>query len=303
MQDVMRTRLPLCICAGILAADIFVVFGGGGTVQAVEKINADPDPKGLFQLLALVVVVISALKGRHFIESLTYGCITAALIGFAIDTLTLGQIFGFSAESGGSPGLIQDGITGCIDAIIFTILILSVTQILIEGGVMHRILEAVQRVAIKTVRQAEFLIIAVSIAVSIPLSINATVALLIGPSLVRPIGKKFDLTPERRANLIDCAVSSLFYTLPWHVDVAVWSGAVSHAAEKYGFPDPGATVALFNPYSWTILAVIIFSAVTGWNRKSAIISGAERKSLDKAAGTPTERNVSSSKAEGKNLSR
>lgn len=68
---------------------------------------------------------------------------------------------------------------------------------------------------------------------------------------------------------MDCAVCTLFFTLPWHIAVVVWHTAVAGAAEAYNIAAPPITAALYNPYSWALLAVILFSAITGWNRSFA----------------------------------
>ena len=269
MKDVVRSRFPLAITAAIISAIIFLLFGGGGEVRALPEIQANLKPSGVLMLLALVVVVVSALKGRHIIESLIYGNITAAIVGVAIGNTSVSAIFSVPAKSGGSTGLIQAGVDSVVGAIIFAILILAVTQILVESGIMRKILEFAENTLIATVRQAELFIVGVTVLASIPISANAPAELLVGPSLVRPTGEKFNLAAARRANLMDCAVCTIFFTLPWHIAVASWYGAISSAAEAYGIEAPGISAALYNPYSWALLAVLIFSAVTGWNRKFA----------------------------------
>ena len=45
-----------------------------------------------------------------------------------------------------------------------------------------------------------------------------------------------------------------------------------HAFVHFRFgssPAPPISAALYNPYSWALLAVLLFSAFTGWNRKYA----------------------------------
>ena len=73
----------------------------------------------------------------------------------------------------------------------------------------------------------------------------------------------------RRANLMDCAVCTIFFILPWHIAVAAWYGAIYSAAESYKIAAPSISAALYNPYSWALLVVLLFSAYTGWNRKYA----------------------------------
>jgi hypothetical protein len=66
---------------------------------------------------------------------------------------------------------------------------------------------------------------------------------------------------------MDCAVCTVFYTLPWTIVVAVWHGALVSAAAPFDIESPSVGVAALNPYSWSLLVVILFSAVTGWNRR------------------------------------
>ena len=267
MKDVVRSRFPLAMSAAIIAGIIFLIFGGGGEVKIVPEMNASLEPKGIFLLLAVIVVVVSALLGRHIIESLIYGNVTAAIISIAIGTLSVSDIFGIPAKSGGSTGIIQAGIEGVVGAIIFAILILAVTQILVECGILVKILDFANKSIVATVRQAELFIIGVTVLASIPISANAPAELLVGPSLVKPMGEKFGLAPARRANLMDCAVCTIFFILPWHIAVAVWYSALVTASNTWGITPPPISAALINPYSWALFFVIIFSAITGWNRK------------------------------------
>jgi Na+/H+ antiporter NhaC len=269
MRDVVRTRFPLCIGGAIVAAVVFIIFGGGGTVTALPEIKATLNPAGLAMLIAIAVVIIAALAGRHIIEALVYGNITAAVLGIMTGKFGIARIFSIPEKRGMSTGLVEDGIGGVVGAIIFALLILGVTQILVESGVMRRILEFAERTVVRTVRQAEAFIVSITILFSIPLSSNAPVLLLVGPSIVKPIGKKIGLAATRRANLMDCAVCTLFFTLPWHIAVIVWYSALEGAAKAYNIPLPSIWMALYNPYSWTLLGVLIFSIITGWNRRMA----------------------------------
>ncbi|WP_347489788.1 Na+/H+ antiporter NhaC family protein [Desulfoscipio sp. XC116] len=269
MKDVVRSRFPLAIIAAGITGVILLITGGGGEVRPLPEIEAQVDPSGLLMLIGFAIVVISALRGRHIIESLVYGNVSAIVLGLISGNLALHNVFSIPAVKGDSTGLIQDGINGVVGAIIFALLVLAVTQILVESGVMLRILSWAQKTLAKTVRQAELAIIGITILFSIPIAANAPALLLVGPSIVKPLGEKFNLAPERRANLMDCAVCTLFFTMPWHIAVVVWHSSVLSAAEAYNIVPPSITAAFYNPYSWALLGVIIFSAITGWNRKYA----------------------------------
>ena len=267
MNDVVRSRFPLSISAAVLAMAVFLLFGDADLSDKTLDVPSRFDPSGSLMLIALVVVVGAVLLGRHIIESLIYGNICAAFIGIVTGHILPSQIFGIPEQAGGSTGFIETGIGSVVGPIIFAILILAVTQIMLECGIMARILDFAHKSLIRTVRQAELFIVGVTILASIPISANAPAELLVGPSLVRPMGEKFNLSAARRANLMDCAVSTVFFILPWHIVVAAWYGALYSAAQTYNIPSPPLSSPLYNPYSWTLLAVLLFSAITGWNRR------------------------------------
>ena len=267
MRDVVKSRFPLAVSAAMITALIILFFGRGESELIKDNVQASTDPIGLLMFLGFIVVVTAALRGRHLIESLIYGNLTAISIGLITRKIVLSDIFTIPSESGQSSGIIQNGIEGVVGAIIFAVMMMAITQVLLESGIIGRILKSMERLFIKTVKQAELSIIFVTILASIPIASNAAAELLVGPSLVKPIGKKFNLAPARKANLMDCAVCTIFYTLPWDIAVIVWFGAVKTSAETFGIPSLPIHASLFNPYSWALLAIIIISAMTGWNRK------------------------------------
>lgn len=269
MKDVVKTRFPLSITAAMITFIVLLIFGGGGEVHSLPEMEASIHPSGLLMLIALAVILITALKGRHIIEALIYGNLTAMLIGIVTKHFTLKQIFHIPETRGDSTGIIQDGITNVTGVVIFVLLILAITQILIESGIIDAMLDWTLNVVAKTVRSAEMSIIFTTILVSIPISANTPALLLVGPTFVKKVGEKFNLSAARRANLMDCAVCTIFYTMPWHIAVVVWYSTISSTAGDWGIPAPSIAAAFINPYSWALLAVLLFSAYTGWNRKYA----------------------------------
>ena len=269
MRDVVKSRTPLALAAAAIAAVVLILTGGGGTVQAADLSGMDIaiDPKGLFVALSFIVVIVSALKGRDIIESLIYGNITAVLMGILSGKITLAAVLSLPENRGESTGLIEAGISGVSAAIMFALIVLAVTEILVCSGVMDAILNWALKTVAKTVQQAEAAIIVITILFSIPIAANAPALMVVGPSFVKPLGEKFNLAKARRANLMDCAVCSLFFTLPWHIAVIVWYGALVTASEAYSIALPSISTAFLNPYCWAMLAVLAFSVITGWNRK------------------------------------
>jgi Na+/H+ antiporter NhaC len=269
MKDVVKSRFPLAISAATIAAIVLLITGGGGSVANLPELQAKVNPAGLLMLLSFAVVVGSALAGRHIVESLIYGNVSAVILGMLNGKIAWSTVLHLPAKRGESTGIIEAGISGVIGAIIFALLVLAVTQVLVESGVMNAILRWAEKTIAKTVRQAEASIILVTILASIPIAANAPALLLVGPSFVKPLGERFNLAPARRANLMDCAVCTIFFTIPWHIAVIVWYGTLTTAAQTWKLPLPSIGAAALNPYTWALLAVLAFSVITGWNRKYA----------------------------------
>lgn len=197
MRDVVRSRFPLSMIAALFSGSIIFIFGGGGSRQSLPEMQAQTDPAGMLMLISFAVVIISALAGRHLIESLIYGNVSAAFIGLVIGQIRLNELFRIPGVRGESTGIIQDGMSSVVGAIIFALLMLGIAQVLIESGILAKILTKLEQSIVKTVKQAELFIIFSTIIASIPIASNAAAELLVGPSLVKSLGGKFNLTPAR----------------------------------------------------------------------------------------------------------
>jgi Na+/H+ antiporter NhaC len=266
MGNVVRRRLPLALTAGAIALVIFLLTGGGGEVIPAEDIDAVASPLGLIMLLPFALVIFLSLRGRHIFESLTWGTLFALALSIVSGGLAASSIFQVPTERGDSTGLIEDSMASVTGPVILVLLVLALTRILADSGVMAWMLSKLQSAAARGVRSAELVIIGIGVLFTIPLGANAPAILMLGPSIARPLGEKYRLAPERRANLLDCAVCTVFYVLPWHNAVIVWFGVVLATATSYGFAVPSIWDALFNPYAWALLLVVTVSAITGWNR-------------------------------------
>lgn len=264
MGDVVRTRLPLAVTAAAVAVVVFGFFGGGG--QVVSHADVSGGPLGLIQIIPLALVITFAVMKRHLFVSLTWGIISAITIGIVTGAINLAQVFSMPAERGESTGLLEDGIGGVTGLVILVLLIMAFAQVMSESGMMEGILHRLQNAAARGVRSAELTIIGITLLFTIPLGANAPAILLVGPTIAKPLGEKYDLSPARRANLLDCSACTLFYMLPWHNAVIAWFATVTTVAATSDLVAPDIWAAFLNPYAWALLAVILISAVTGWNR-------------------------------------
>ncbi|MFC7457721.1 Na+/H+ antiporter NhaC family protein [Brachybacterium sp. GCM10030267] len=264
LGSVVRSRLPLALSAAAVALVVFAIFGGGGDVTEADQ-NAT-GAIGLIQIIPFALVLTLALLRRHLFVSLTWGIVSAVVIGLVTGQLQIGAIFSIPGERGDSTGLLEDGMGGVTGLILLVLLIMAFSRVLAESGMMESLLAKLQNAAARGVRSAELTIIVVTLIFTVPLGANAPAILLVGPTIAKPLGQKYGLSPARRANLLDCSACTLFYMLPWHNAVIAWFATVTTVGATSDLTAPGIGAAFLNPYAWALLAVIILSAVTGWNR-------------------------------------
>lgn len=268
--DVVASRAPLAIVAAIIGGIMFAITGvGGGEVTGTGQLSgAETQAVGLLQFISLGIVIAAALAGRHLIEALTWGNLSAMIIGVGIGAFQVSDILRMPAERGGDTGLIQEGIASVVTPIIFVMIILALLQIIINTGLMDDFIEWATSFVADNIRSGELSTIAIAILASIPLAANVP-AILLSADYGQEIADRYNIHRARAANLIDCSVCTLFYMLPWHNAVIVWYAMVTEASQEYGLPAPPITSAFTNWYAWALLGVLIVAAVTGWNRSYA----------------------------------
>lgn len=270
LRLITRTRAPLVFTAAAISVVIFGVFGGGGQVMPPPEFSAAMNPECLLLLFGFAVVIICSLLGRHIIESLTYGIITAIAIGMAIGRLTFEQLLHPVSKSGMSTGLFEDGVNGVVGVIIFILFVLGIIRIVMESGIMEELVNWLQNTFVRSARHAELTIVTSTVLTTIPISANVPCEVLLGTTLVKPLSQRFGITPERASDLLCCSVCTVFYMLPWHIVCALWFNTVTHAAAQYNIYAPPISAAFAMPYGWALLVVLYISAITGWQKRIAV---------------------------------
>lgn len=265
IKDVLRARMPMVIVASLITIVIVFLFGGGGEVTQNE-VTASANPSGLLMLISFVVLLTVVYLDRHMVEAFIWGILSAILLGMLNGAFSLSDIFFIPAESGMTSGIIEDGIASVIDLIIFVLIILAVTQVFMEAGAIENILNFVTDKFARGVRSAELAIIFVTAIISTPISNNTAAILLVGPGFVKKIGERFNLTASRRAIMMDCSVTSFYFTIPWHSTIVTWYGLLAVSSEQFNIPLPSIFASFLNPYAWVLFIVIIIAAITGWRR-------------------------------------
>lgn len=263
-----KQRAPIAIVAGAITLAVLIIFGGGAeTVQASSSIDLDTlEPSNLFMLLAIAAVVVSALSGRHLIEALSYGIITAMVVGLVLGRFEISDLFHIPAVRGDSSGIFESAIGGVTGAVMFVLLLLGIIRIFMDSGLMDSILKFIMKNLGDSKIKSELIIFFSTAASSLLVSANAPSQLLVGPTIVRPIGEKQGISAERRSNLMSAAVCSIFYMMPWCLAVMVWYSAIETAAINSNIAVPSAAISFIAPYPWALFLVTMFSIFTGWKR-------------------------------------
>ncbi|MGF1792729.1 Na+/H+ antiporter NhaC family protein [Photobacterium profundum] len=277
LGQTVKQRFPLAVTAGLITLTILVVFGGSGeSAQVASHLDlATLEPSNLFMLLAVAAVVITALKGRHLIEALGYGIMTAMVVGISLGRFNISDLFHIPGTRGESNGLIESAIGGVTGAVMFVLVLLGIIRIFMDSGLMDSILKAIMKNLGDSVIKSELIIFFSTAASSLLVSANAPSQLLVGPTIVRPIGETQGISAERRSNLMSAAVCSIFYMMPWCLAVMVWYSAIETSAINSNIPVPSAAISFVAPYPWVLFLVFMFSIVTGWQRGSKSSNNSE----------------------------
>ena len=129
VRDVVRTRLPYSLIAGVVSAVLFVIIGfrTSEAVTLPELVDASY-AKTLIMLVIPVIMIILMLKGWNLIGTL----IVCDLVGFV-----LCLVFGFiePAKMVDAAGPIGAGLTGMLNVICFSFFMFALLEMLTRSGV------------------------------------------------------------------------------------------------------------------------------------------------------------------------
>jgi Na+/H+ antiporter NhaC len=282
IPGVVRSRFKYAIAAAIPAAILFLIFGGGGTLdveQASTLIDRLSDPKGLFMLIPFGLVIYLALSGRHIIISITWGILVAAgmillsNIGFVADWLggplaAPTDIMALSPEQRSLTGALTDGINGFVKMGILILFIVTASHIMTVGGAMAGIKKGILKLVKAAVWRAELAMFSVVASLNVFITVNTAAEIAAAP-VVSDVGKTFKLHPYRRANFLDAVSSAFGYIFPWSGGVLIGVATLRTLTDQYAFVSPPSPMGVW-PYvfhGWALAAVMAIAAITGFGRR------------------------------------
>ncbi len=291
---VVTSRFKYAIVAAVLALSAYLFAGTAMSGLQVSQEARDiflsnSTPAGLVHLVSMMVVIVTAVLGRHIIEAVSWGLIVAILFNVIFGLAPLSDVLVFRVpdtsiasdaaaslpvvaivESGNASvgGSIYNGAAGFFPLIALVLLIIAGSEIMIRGGAFAAIQEFLLRNVATTVRKAETTMVMGTAFVNSMITINTAAEIAIAPYIAR-IGQKYNINAYRRANILDANTSALGYIFPWAGGVLVGFAPMQGLPDQYGWFTESMVV---NPIEvwpfvfqgWFLFGVFIFSALTGF---------------------------------------
>jgi len=263
---VVKSRLKYALPAAFLAVILYFITGQGSqSVSQKNIINEFSNKAGLPMITVPVVIIFLCIRKRHLLEALFWGIIVGIVTGLVFDLISVHELFYLEPESHAAKGVVIDGLRGGIGVSIFTILLLGLVYFIKSAGFIDMLVDWSRR-KIKNARQTDIMITITTLLTNSIIAHNTVTIVSLG-EFAKRTGEEFELHPYRRANLLDVSANTLQHILPYLVTVIIASAYTSFG-EKYGAPRLAPfTIGIRNFHSWMLLAVILFSAFSGYGRK------------------------------------
>ncbi|MFW6410175.1 MAG: Na+/H+ antiporter NhaC family protein [Halanaerobiales bacterium] len=265
LGGVVRSRLKYSLPAAFITLIIYIFSGGGGEAAGgINEYVGTPRPLALLFLLVPAVIIYFCFKQRHLLEALSYGIITGLGLGLLTGLIEATQII-FVPEKFEAGGIILEGIQNAVPTVILVLILFAQINLLKEGGGIEIIMEKMGGF-VRGVKTAELSIISLLMSLNVVTGLN-TAAIIGTGEIAKKMGKKYKISGYRRANLLDCAGTTLNYLLPYMVPVVVGSMmSTMFAPVEDAVQVTTMQVVTHQYYPWVMLVILLLSVFTGYGR-------------------------------------
>jgi Na+/H+ antiporter NhaC len=269
---VVRSRLKYSLTAGLVAAILLYLFGGGGhssadSAEALKLLESTADPKALPMLIPAAMVFIFAVSGFHFLGALNIGIASAIIIGPLFGVFPLENVFHITADNSVAGSAVR-GAMAMLPVSVLTLLLVTANGVMEAGGFLERVLRFLQNGIARTVRGAETAVAVLIGLANMFVPVNTIAMVAVGPLAAR-LGRPKNIHPYRIANLLDTISCSFPFLLPYAAVIIAAMAIQRELAETYSFV-PVLTWAQMAPYimySMVLFVVMVVAIVTGFGRK------------------------------------
>lgn len=277
IPGVVRSRFRYAIVAAVPALAGFVLFGGsssGAIESTTSTLVAAASPRGLILLLPFALVVCLALRGYAILVTLTWGIVTATILGLACGLMAPSQLISFDTQERMVGGALVNGLTGYLSMAILILLIVAGGKVMRAGGAMDALVNGLGSLARNSVARAEVVIWSVVFSLNAFITINTAAEITAAP-FVSQLGRRFRLHPYRRANMLDAVTSALGYIFPWGGGVLIGYQTIQNLAPRYDFLEVVLPTEVwpFVLHGWLLALVMLLAAITGFGRRFEAADG------------------------------
>ncbi|KZX47698.1 Na+/H+ antiporter NhaC family protein [Haloarcula sp. K1] len=303
---VVASRFKYAIIAAVLALAAYVFAGNAMpgldiSQQAQDLFVQNSEPAGLLHLISMLVVIVTAVMGRHIVEAISWGLVVAVAFNIVFGLAPLSAVLLFKVpetssaaswagslpiaevvapQNAGVTGSIYNGAAGFFPLIVLVLLIVAGSEIMIRGGGFEAIQEWLLENVATGVRKAETTMVGGTALVNSMITINTAAEIAIAPYIAR-IGQRYNINSYRRANILDANTSALGYIFPWGGGVLIGFATLQGLPNQYEWFTSAMVV---NPvqvwpyvfHGWFLFGVFLLSALTGFGLEYTT----DRKSKD-----------------------
>lgn len=262
LGGVVRSRMRYALPAAALAVVAFALLGGGDPAGDSAASTFSGEPVALAMLAVPALVLALLLRRSHLVVGLFAGVGAAAALGLALRRFGPSDLLAIDADAFVATGLVLDGMRRAFGVSIFTILLMGLVGGLEASGLLRRLVQALER-RTRTTRAAEWWIFG-SVSAATLLTTHSAVAILTVGPLARSLGEAEGVDGYRRANILDVAVCTYPFLLPFFIPTILAASMTAGLADapRVSPWDAG----LHNVHSWGLLAVLVLSIAVGRHR-------------------------------------
>ncbi len=260
------TRFKYSLVAGIISCVIYGLIAGGYSIGegAEEILTASMDPRPLVMLIPVAIMLVIAIKTRNIFKAIVTGILLGTVIGLAFGLITPSSIL--NCTDGVVEGFLYSGFSGMIGVVLIILCLNGVMGIMKESGALDAVINAILNSKLaNTTRGAELLLaLSMTLVTSIMGGAQDPALIAMGP-VFDEVGRKKNIHPYRRAEMLDGFSNSLPVSLPF---ISCYVFLTTALTSGYDFVEPLSTYQVSSGmvYTFLLFAVLIFSILSGWGR-------------------------------------
>ncbi len=270
IAGVVSTRFKYSLVASIISFTLFAILGGiGGEMGVQPGVQGNPLP--LIMLIPVALLLFVAIKTRDIFASVTVGLLSGAFVALVSGLIGFSDVF--HVTNGATGGFLSDGIFNMMGTVTLVISVFGIMGVLQEAGALDKLVSGILNSKLaQTTKGAEIAIMIGTILTTLLFGGVTSASILTFGPVVDEIGKRKDIHPYRRANLLDGFANSIPHNVPF-LSAFVFIGVALTGLSPY-------QVALGSIYSFVLFITLLVAVITGWGLRYEGKDGSEQKTKE-----------------------